>query len=61
MNATKLEMVLVMVFIKDFFGIKKMYRLLALLGLQVKVLIYILKENIVDQMLLDLHQATVLK
>jgi hypothetical protein len=51
MNATKLKTEQVMDFIKDFFGIKKMYLLREHLVLLVKVHIYILKESIVDQML----------
>ena len=49
-NATKLKMVQVMDFIRGFFGIKKMYRLLELQVLSHKDLIFILKENILDQM-----------
>ena len=54
-------MELVMVFIKDFFGIKKESRLQEHLGSQVKGLTYILRENILALMLLDLLLVTVLK
>jgi hypothetical protein len=61
MNAIKLAMELAMVFIKDFFGIKKVCLLQEHLGSQVKVHTCILRENILALMLLDLLLAMVLK
>ena len=61
MNVIKQEMERVMDFIKDFFGIRKECHLQELLDSLVKDRIYILKENIVALMLLDLLLVTVLK